>query len=167
MSTELSIRPAPAIDVALLAEMNKRLIEDEQSRNPLSVGELRQRMQRWLMGDWNVDILMVDNMVVGYAVYQLRRDEYEPEQPVVYLRQFYIEREQRGRALGRTGFEALVRDRFPADSTVVIDVLSNNLSAYQFWTKMGFVDYCITMKQYGIQQVKIETHANGTGSCHN
>ena len=154
-SMDLSVRSAETADVALLAEMNKRLIEDEHSRNPLSVGELRERMQQWLLGDWNIDVLMVDSLIIGYAVYQLRQDEYEPEQRVVYLRQFYIEREQRGLALGRAGFETLVRDRFPADSTVVIDVLANNLSAYQFWTKMGFVDYCMTMKQHSTQRMKM------------
>ncbi|NOK63175.1 MAG: hypothetical protein GFH27_549323n99 [Chloroflexi bacterium AL-W] len=91
---------------------------------------------------------MVDRLVIGYAIYQLRKDAYEPDQPGVYLCQFYIERDQRGRPLGRRGFGTLVQDRFPVGSTVVIDGLAANPSACQFWSKMEFVDCCTTMKQH-------------------
>ncbi|NOK70251.1 MAG: hypothetical protein GFH27_549323n100 [Chloroflexi bacterium AL-W] len=55
MSVTLSIRSADNTDIARLVEMNKRLIEDEDSRNSLSFVELCQRMQRWLMEDWHID----------------------------------------------------------------------------------------------------------------
>ena len=110
----LLIRPADEADLPLLAQMNKRLIEDEGSRNPMSLDQLAERMRGWLLGDWEVKLFATDAGVVGYAVYQARRDEYFPDQTIVYLRQFYIEREMRGQGLGTAAFRALGGRAFPA-----------------------------------------------------
>ena len=98
----LLIRSAGEADLPLLAQMNKRLIEDEGSRNPMSIDQLAERMRGWLLSDWEMRLFATNVGVVGYAVYQARRDEYFPDQTIVYLRQFNIEREHaRGRAWGR------------------------------------------------------------------
>ena len=141
----LLIRPADEADLPLLAQMNKRLIEDEGSRNPMSLDQLADRMQGWLLGDWEVRMLATDAGVAGYAVYRTRHDEYFPDQPVVYLRQFYIEREMRGRGLGTAAFRALAAEHIPPDSRVVIDVLASNPRGYDFWRRVGFDPYCTTM----------------------
>jgi GNAT superfamily N-acetyltransferase len=141
----LFIRPADDIDLPLLAQMNKRLIEDEGSRNPMSLDQLADRMRGWLLGDWEVKQFATDERIVGYAVYQLRRDEYFPEQTIVYLRQFYIEREMRGQGLGTAAFRALAAEHFLPDSRVVIDVLASNPRGYDFWRHVGFEPYCTTM----------------------
>ena len=51
----LSLRIALEADRPALAQMNKRLIDDEGSRNPMSLDQLRQRMAGWPRGeegDW-------------------------------------------------------------------------------------------------------------------
>lgn len=48
----LSCRQAITEDVPLLARMNQQLIEDEASRNPMSLSELENRMSNWLESDW-------------------------------------------------------------------------------------------------------------------
>jgi GNAT superfamily N-acetyltransferase len=141
----LLIRPANAADLPLLAQMNKRLIEDEGSRNPMSLDQLADRMQGWLLGDWEVRLFATNEGVVGYAVYQLRRDEYFPNQAIVYLRQFYVEREIRGQGLGTTAFRALAAEHFPAGCRIVIDALASNPRGYDFWRHVGFEPYCTTM----------------------
>ena len=110
----LLVRPANEADLPLLAQMNKRLIEDEGSRNPMSLDQLADRMRDWLLGDWEVKLFATDDRVVGYAVYQIRRDEYFPDQTIVYLRQFYIEREMRGQGLGTAAYPGLGGRAFPA-----------------------------------------------------
>ena len=45
----LVVRPANEADLLLLAQMNKRLIEDEGSRNPMSLDQLADRMRGWLL----------------------------------------------------------------------------------------------------------------------
>jgi len=141
----LLIRPADEADLPLLAQMNKRLIEDEGSRNPMSLDQLADRMRGWLRGGWEVRLLATDAGVAGYAVYQTRHDEYFPDQTLVYLRQFYIEREMRGRGLGTAAFRALAAEYFPPGSTVVIDALASNPRGQEFWRHVGFQPYCTTM----------------------
>ena len=141
----LLVRPANEADLPLLTQMNKRLIEDEGSRNPMSIGQLADRMRGWLLGDWELKLFATDDRVVGYAVYQRRRDEYFPDQTIVYLRQFYIERELRGQGLGTAACRALVTEHFPPDCRVVIDVLASNPRGYAFWRHVGFEPYSTTM----------------------
>jgi GNAT superfamily N-acetyltransferase len=141
----LLIRPADEADLPLLTQMNKRLIEDEGSRNPMSIGQLTDRMKGWLLGNWEVRLFATNAGVVGYAVYQARRDEYYPDQTIVYLRQFYIERELRGQGLGSAAFQALGTEHFPPGCRVVIDALTSNPRGYDFWRHVGFEPYCTTM----------------------
>ncbi len=82
---------------------------------------------------------------MGYAVYTRRPDEYRPEQTVVYLRQFYIERQQRRRGLGRRAFTLLAQTDFPAGCRVEIDVLATNPVGQQFWAALGFMPYSAAM----------------------
>ena len=96
----LTLRSATDKDLPNLAQMNKRLIEDEGSRNPMSVEELQARMAKWTREDWKMDLFMEQGSAVGYAVYQLRKDEYDPDRNVVYLRQMYLEREYHNLGVG-------------------------------------------------------------------
>ena len=48
----MNIRKAETYDVDRLAALNKKLIEDEQHPNPMSVEQLAQRMNEWLQGDY-------------------------------------------------------------------------------------------------------------------
>ena len=139
----LSMRVATEEDVPLLAKMNKQLIEDEGHRNPMSIVELSQRMQGWLQGGWNADVFFRANTepretVIGYALYQHRREEFVPDESVVYLRQFLILREYRGQGLGRLALRQLFKTRFPARCTVVVDVLTANERGLNFCDRRVF-----------------------------
>jgi GNAT superfamily N-acetyltransferase len=134
----LNFRVALDSDLLLLAQMNKRLIEDEGSRNRMSIDELQQRMNGWLQGEWTIQLFIEQEMVAGYAVFQVHRDEYDPAKQIVHVRQFYIERENRGRGLGRDMFKALAQAYFPTGSRIVLDVLASNPGGYEFWSKLGF-----------------------------
>jgi GNAT superfamily N-acetyltransferase len=142
----LAIRGAEDDDLPVLARMNRQLIEDERSRNPMSVDELATRMRGWLRGDWDVNIITEDGAPVGYAVHQIRPDEYDPAHPVVYVRQFFIMRTQRGQGVGRRAFALLMAERFPPDCTVALDVLTANPAAARFWEASGFHPYCTRMQ---------------------
>jgi GNAT superfamily N-acetyltransferase len=153
----LSICTAADDDVLLLAQMNQRLIEDEGSRNPMSLPELEERMRGWLQGGWHVDLVLASQaitgqppgagrLIVGYAVYQLREDEYDRSRPVIYLRQFFIDRPYRNNGLGTLALNALVRSRFPARCTVVVDVLAGNPRGLRFWERVGFCPSMTTLK---------------------
>jgi GNAT superfamily N-acetyltransferase len=143
----LLIRPATKTDLPALARMNRCLIEDEGSRNPMSVPELQHRMSEWLHGDWKVELFIEDeDAIVGYAVYQFRQDIHDPHKVVVYLRQLYIERERRSNGLGSRAVKMLAQTRFPTDCTMELEVLVSNPRGTRFWSRVGFRPYCMTMK---------------------
>lgn len=142
------LRVATASDIPLLAEMNRRLIEDEASRNRMTLAELEARMQGFLESGWRVVIIENDGPV-GYALFQFRPDEYDADGTEVYLRQFFIEREHRRQGIGRKAYQALVADWFPADATIVLDVLAANPEARRFWESMGLKAYCTTLRSQG------------------
>lgn len=151
------IRSAMGADLPKLAQMNKRLIEDEGSRNPMDVAQLEARLRGWLdRGEWQIDVIELHDptirithhasRLIGYAVYQRRADDYDPMQPVVYVRQFYIEREWRGQGLGRRAFRQLAAERFPPGATLTLEVLATNPRGRRFWESVGFSAYCTTLK---------------------
>jgi ribosomal protein S18 acetylase RimI-like enzyme len=143
----LIMRSATEADIPALAAMNKRLIEDEDSRNPMSVAELQQRMHGWLIGDWQVRVFEEENNgVVGYAIFQSRPDEYFAENQIVYLRQLYVAPEYRSRGVSQQAVQLLREGEFPEGCTVVIDVLATNPRGQHFWSKVGFESYCTTMR---------------------
>lgn len=142
----LIIRSANQSDLPSLTQMNKKLIEDEGSRNPMSMNELQERMRNWILGNWNVDVLQDDDKIIGYAVYQISNDEYFPEKKSVYLRQFFIQSEHRNKGYGSLGIRFLRETRFPKVCAVSIDVLSSNTKGVHFWSKAGFQTYYLNMK---------------------
>ena len=142
---EIEIRPARPDDLPELAVLNKQLIDDEGSRNPMNVEQLQRRMMRWLSGDWSIVVVLADSQIAGYCVYRISSDEYYPEQSTVYVRQFCVRRDWRGRGVGRTAFEKIVAERFPADAPISLEVLETNLQGRRFWGQLGFRPYSTTM----------------------
>lgn len=127
-------------DAALLSQMNKRLIDDEKSTNPMTVEELEERMRGFLSTDYSAYFFMQDETVVGYA---LVKDTEKP----LYLRQFFIDREYRRQHLGRQAFHLLL-DYLQTD-TINIDVLPWNEPGLRFWHSCGFTETCISMQYKG------------------
>lgn len=143
---EIELRRATMADAPLLAAMNRQLIEDERSRNPMSPAELEARMRGWLADDWTAVLIARADEVAGYALYQERRDTYFPDQRTIYLRQLFVARDQRGHGVGRATIATLLREWFPADATVELDVLESNPAGQRFWRSVGFAPYATTYR---------------------
>ena len=124
-------------DVSQLALMNKHLIEDEKSNNPMGVAELEGRMREFISGDYNAYFFIEDEIILGYA---LIKHISNP----LYLRQFYIEREFRRKHYGKKAFQKLM-EYIQADA-IDIDVLPWNERGRLFWKNCGFDDTCISMR---------------------
>lgn len=146
IASDLTCRRASASDVPLLARMNQQLIEDEASRNPMSLSEFESRMKNWLDGDWQVVLIEQGTKTVGYILFQFRSDEYQPSEDTVYVRQFFVGGEHRNHGLGRRAFDIVSRTHFRNVSSVVLDVLETNPRARRFWELLGFQPYCTTLK---------------------
>lgn len=124
-------------DVPQLALMNKHLIEDEKSNNPMSIAELENRMRDFINKDYKAYFFIENEMVLGYAL--IKHASIPP-----YLRQFYIEREFRRKHYGKRAFHQLME--YLQIDTIDIDVLPWNERGYSFWKSCGFDDTCISMR---------------------
>jgi predicted acetyltransferase len=120
--------------------MNARLLEDENHRLRIGIPELVDRMRSWLLTDYEAVLFEEDEVVLGYVLYQQQSDS-------IFVRQFFIERTERRRGLGRRAFELLAREVWPADERITVDVLAHNAGAKAFWNALGFVDYATTLER--------------------
>lgn len=142
----LTLRPALPSDLNLLAGMNKRLLEDERSRNPMDLAALRERLTAWLeTSEYAIDLFLSGAHVVGYAVHQTRSADPSTGQRYVHLRQLYIERDARGKGLGTQALHSLINTRFPRGCSVKLEVLAGNPGAQRFYEHVGFAPYATTM----------------------
>jgi len=133
----IEIKECTLEDTALLAEMNKQLIEDEISNNKMDVFQLKNRMIDFLNNGYKAFFFTVSNEIVGYALCDMTK---EPK----YLRQFFIKREERRKHYGKIAFEILL------DKTgikeIEIDVLKWNETGIKFWEEIEFVEQSKKMK---------------------
>lgn len=146
---KIETRLATLADIETLANWNKQLIEDEGSRNPMNIRQLSERMTGFLKNDWRAVILSVEGEETGYILYKEGRDDYFPDQATVYVRQFFIRRDKRSKGLGEASFNLIAEKHFPKGSELSLEVLESNPRGHRFWEKIGFQNYCTTMKRNG------------------
>ncbi|WP_254508851.1 GNAT family N-acetyltransferase [Anatilimnocola floriformis] len=143
---ELKLRAATADDYQQLGEMNRQLSDDEQSRNPMNAAQMADRMEKWLHEGWQGILFELNSAIVGYSIFKIGSDYYDPSIPEVHLRQFLIVREQRGQGLGRQAMRSLVETVFPRGAVIHLDVLATNPRGLRFWQSVGFQHYSTAMK---------------------
>lgn len=133
----MKVNLCSACDVPKLAEMNKYLIEDEKSDNPMQLVELEQRMSEFLDTDYNAYFFVEENEVVGYALVRNLPEGF-------YLRQFFIDRDFRRKHYGTQAFNELLK--VLDTNNIGIDVLPWNERGLSFWKSLGFKEAAISMK---------------------
>jgi ribosomal protein S18 acetylase RimI-like enzyme len=139
---EIHLRPVRFDEVPELAQMNRMLIEDEGSDNPMSVDALAERITHWLDTDaYRVVIIERGEDIIGYVLYRQETDEYDIENINIFVRQYFVKRAYRRRGIGRTAFEQVVQSYFPPQATIVLEVLSSNVQGRSFWERLGFEPY--------------------------
>jgi predicted GNAT family acetyltransferase len=131
---------ATEADIPLLARMNHRLIADEGHKNPMSVAELAQRMRGWLAGEYSAVLFEESGEPVAYALFR------DNDSGGKYLRQFFVERWQRRRGVGRCAMQLLMNEVLP-ETRIVVEVLSSNERGRQFWHALGFTEYALTLER--------------------
>jgi GNAT superfamily N-acetyltransferase len=126
-------------DAEVIAPMNLQLIHDEGHRNPMDISALCDRMSGWLRGDYEAVLFEEDGAPVGYALFKR-----EPE--FVYLRQLFVVPGRRHGGVARRALAWLWANVWSAAPRLRIDVLVGNTAGREFWRKVGFTEYCITME---------------------
>jgi GNAT superfamily N-acetyltransferase len=144
----LDIRAADDADFAVLAQMNRELIEDEGHRNPMTLAQLEARFRRFVNEDgYSVDVVLLGGEIAGYATHRYEPDNAEPSGRRVFLRQFYIARHRRGGGLGRRALDLLTGTRFEDGDRIFLDVMETNPGGKAFWSRIGFTPYSTAMER--------------------
>lgn len=110
---QLLLKEANVDDVHLLTKMNQELIEEENSENPMTFSQLIDRMCDFLDNDWRAVFLLLNDEIAGYALFRERENGFDPNQKEIYLRQYLIRKNYRGRGWGRTGIQLLMSSISP------------------------------------------------------
>ena len=126
----MEIVRAELTDVERLAELNKRLIEDEQHPNPMNIAELTQRMKAWLATDYICYVAKQNAGIVAYCLYRNDGRHY-------YMRQLYVDRAHRRKGIATQLLDWLYENVW-TDKKVRLDVLAHNEDAVAFYKRYGF-----------------------------
>lgn len=137
--TDVYFRFASPEDAELVAPLNAQLIRDEGHRNPMSVPQLADRIRTWLKDEYQAVLFESRGSVVGYALFRK-----EPE--FIYLRQLFVSPEVRRQGIARSALTWLWKNAWLDAQRLRIDVLVGNSDGREFWSAVGFRDYCMTME---------------------
>lgn len=132
-----SLSVASAQDVPELALMNKALILDEGSENPMTIAELETRMREFLTNGYTCVLIRPGSETAGYCLFR-PEEGHNGGKPGVYLRQYYIKPGYRRQGLGRTALQSIVDTCFADAAFVSLDVLDCNTVGKAFWAGVGF-----------------------------
>ena len=133
----MQIQKCTMKDVSKLALLNKQLIDDEKSNNPMDICELENRMKGFLQTDYSAYFFIESSQIIGYA---LIRNSSSP----LYLRQFLIERNYRKHHYGTQAFQMLLQ--YLDIKEIDLEVLPCNKNGLAFWKHCGFNETCIAMR---------------------
>ena len=122
----IEVKECTPEDVSLLAEMNKQLIEDEKADNSMDIIQLKNRMTDFLNNEYKAFFFILNKEIVGYTLCDMTK---EP----IYLRQFFIKREERGKKYGKIAFKNLLEKI--GIKEIEIDVLKWNEAGIKFLEK--------------------------------
>jgi ribosomal protein S18 acetylase RimI-like enzyme len=136
--SELLHRFAGDQDLDLQAEWNHQLIRDEGHCNPMTVPELKKRLEGWLVGEYKAVLFSLANEVVAYALYRETSDE-------LYLRQLFVSRDRRRKGIGRAAMKILMVQIWPK-KRLTVEVLCKNTTAIEFYRSLGYQDYALAME---------------------
>ena len=126
----MQIKECTVEDAPLLAEMNKDSIEDEDPESNLSLPHLEERMRSFIKSEYKAFFFLADDKIVGFAL-------CSKSSAPVYMRQFFICRDERRKGYGKQAFGLLLKHLGIKESE--IDVYAWNDSSTRFWKSLGVV----------------------------
>jgi len=137
----LRYRYAGRHDSTLLAQLNRRLIEEQADTGEPDPQLLERRMRRWLGGGLYQAVLFEDQAgeVLAYALFREHKRE-------VYLRQFLVLPQARRHGVGRQAMRLLQSRIWPAGRRLTVEVMCGNEAGYRFWHAMGYRDCAVTLE---------------------
>jgi len=116
----MKIKECTIEDVPLLAKLYKLFFEEEKSETNLHLPHLEERMRGYINSEFKAFLFLQDDKIVGYTLCDISKTP-------VYLRQFFISREERRKGYGKQAL-AMVMDH--------LNIKDSNIDAYH-WDDSG------------------------------
>lgn len=126
----MEIVRAELSDVKILAELNRRLNEDQKHPPWMNMDQLSQRMKTWLENEYVCYLAKENESIIGYCLFRDEGKHY-------YMRQLYVERKNRRKGIATRLLNWLYQNVW-IDKKVRLDVLAHNEDAVEFYKKYGF-----------------------------
>ena len=142
-------------DLDLLAEWNRQLILDERHSSPVSLLQLRDRMEGKILEGCKAVIFEINQVPSAYALYS------EDDQSI-HLLHFFVKRDVRRTGIGRGAIDILRKKIFPPQKQLLAEALTDNEAGIQFWQKVGFAESRATMESAPQSDAASRASAKGT-----
>jgi GNAT superfamily N-acetyltransferase len=131
-----------ARDAELLGAMNAQLSEDEGGQPIGALPVYVTRMRGWLeTGRYQAAVARQGDEALAYVLWRDDQDYGD-----IFIRQYFVSRENRGADLGQVLFERAV-SQFWVGRPLRLEVYDTNPRGRAFWEKNGFVSYSRLMRR--------------------
>lgn len=136
---DITMRVAEEGDLATICRLNQKLKDDEGSKTRLPWDDLVARLRGWLNNDGYQAVLFEQGQVsLAYLIFRREADPCVLEGEMIYIRQFYVDREMRLQGIGRAAIDMWRSEYVPSGMSVEMDVLETNPGGRAFWEAVGF-----------------------------
>jgi len=134
---KIIIEIATLDDCPLLAEMNRKLIDEEQQGrqqgNTMTVSELDNRMREWFQkGVYTGYLIRLNDEIIGYALIDCSE---------MWMRHFFVSPDYRRQSYGRKAMELLFEQLGVEE--IGLSCLTNNVPGLAFWRSFEHDAYSI------------------------
>ena len=99
-------------------------------------------MRGFLAGDYHAVLFEQAGETVAYALYTDHPDHTD----TIYLRQIFVSRAHRRQGIGRQAMRILMREVWPPDRRLTVEVLVGNSAAQAFYEAVGFRPYSLELE---------------------
>lgn len=127
-------------DAQQLSALNGLLHEDEGAV-PMEAGERADRLRKWIEAEYTAVLFSNEGQTVGYTLYRSADADSEGLNPGVFIRQYFVVREQRRLGIGRQMYDILTKQVWPSECGILLDTEYDNDRAQAFWRSLGFSEY--------------------------
>jgi len=127
-------------EIKELSELNGLLHEDEGAV-PMDAKVREDRLRNWIDAEYTAVLFSNQNQTVGYTLFRQTDPDSEGLDPGVFIRQYFVVRDQRRNGLGRQMFNILTTNIWPRGCGILLDTKYENQRAQAFWRSLGFSEY--------------------------
>lgn len=99
-------------------------------------------METFLKGEYEAIIFEKNGKDLAYALFR----NHPEHDDTIYLRQIFVDRSFRRQGFGRKAIEILMKEVWPSEKRLTVEVLRSNEAAFSFYKSVGFKEYSLELE---------------------